>query len=136
MLVTEAGWRGPWAPGQGLSVVRSAGGAEAVGIYGTIVTAAILAALKRQLSVLDLVISVVVTLSVYWVAEGTPRYSASSLPTTPADMALRPRGAGGYLADGRRYFVPVLFLVAAWLLGLGGNAANSRLIAALLELVI
>ncbi|MET7992017.1 hypothetical protein ABZU76_14020 [Amycolatopsis sp. NPDC005232] len=50
-------------------VDRSAGRRRAAGIYGVIVTAAILTAVGGQLSTLSLAVAVVVTLLVYWTAE-------------------------------------------------------------------
>jgi hypothetical protein len=119
-------------------VVRSAGRRRAVGIYGTIVTAAILAAAGDQLSVLDLVISVVVTLSVYWVAEEYAEILGEQLADghLPTWRYVRAALAATWPMVGAT-FVPLLFLVAAWLLGASaGNAANAGLIAALVELVI
>ncbi len=54
---------------EALHPVRSPGRRRAVSIYGTIVTAAILSTAGERLSVLDLIISIVVTLFVYWTAE-------------------------------------------------------------------
>jgi hypothetical protein len=51
------------------SASRSAGRRRAAGIYGTIITAAILDTAGGRLSTLALVIAVVITLLVYWVAE-------------------------------------------------------------------
>ncbi|MEW2503809.1 hypothetical protein ACQPXB_33575 [Amycolatopsis sp. CA-161197] len=48
---------------------RTAGRRRAAGIYGVIVTAAILTAVGGQLSTLPLAVTVVVTLLVYWTAE-------------------------------------------------------------------
>ncbi|MEV6902722.1 hypothetical protein [Amycolatopsis sp. NPDC051372] len=48
---------------------RNAGRRRAAGIYGVIVTAAILTAVGGQLSTLSLAVAVVVTLLVYWTAE-------------------------------------------------------------------
>src|SRR5262252_790851 len=49
--------------------VMTAGRRRAAGIYGAIVTAAIIAAVGGQLSTRALAVSVLVTLLVYWVAE-------------------------------------------------------------------
>jgi hypothetical protein len=48
---------------------RSSGRRRAAGIYGTIITAAVIAATGVRLTTLALVVSVLVTLLVYWVAE-------------------------------------------------------------------
>jgi hypothetical protein len=48
---------------------RSSARQNAVGIYGTIVTAAILASAGDRVSAPDLALSIVITLFVYWVAE-------------------------------------------------------------------
>jgi hypothetical protein len=117
--------------------VRSAGRRYAVGIYGTIVTAGVLASAGDEISSLDLTISILITLLVYWVAE---EYAEI---------------LGDYLAGGRlptwRYAVaalaatwpmvgasllPLLLVVGCWLLGAAPSAAaNVGLIAAVAELM-
>jgi len=55
--------------GQPASSPKISGRRRAAGIYGAIITAAIIAATGGKLSTIALVIAVVVTLLVYWVAE-------------------------------------------------------------------
>lgn len=127
----------PGARAEPEHLVRSAGRRRAVGIYGTIVTAAILAAAGDQLSVPDLVISVVVTLSVYWVAEEYAEILGEQLADgrLPSWRYIRAALAATWPMVGAT-FAPLLFLVAAWLLGASASdAANAGLVAAVLELV-
>jgi len=56
------------APGEGADLHRS-GRRRSAGIYGTVVTAAIIAAGGNQLSTWALAATIVVTLVVYWLAE-------------------------------------------------------------------
>lgn len=58
------------AASEGDGPARRRGRQRAAGIYGVIVTAAILTAAGSQLSTAALTVAVVVTLLVYWVAEG------------------------------------------------------------------
>ena len=117
---------------------RSHGRQRAVGIYGTIVTAAILSSAGDRLSVPDLVVSIVVTLSVYWVAEEYAeilgeQLASGHLPTWPYVRAALAATWPMITAS----FVPLLFLVAAWLLGAAGPAAaNAGLGAAVVELML
>ena len=118
--------------------VRSPGRQRAVGIYGTIVTAAILSSAGDRLPVPDLVVSVVVTLSVYWVAEEYAeilgeQLAVGHLPTWSYVRAALAATWPMVTAS----FVPLLFLIAAWLLGASGPAAaNAGLAAAVVELVL
>jgi predicted membrane protein len=57
------------AAGDRQTPIENSGRRRAAGIYGAIVTAAIIAANGGELSTIALVIAVVVTLLVYWVAE-------------------------------------------------------------------
>lgn len=59
----------PHSGGVGAQAARNGGRRRAAGIYGTIVTAAVLAAGGNQLSTWALAVTVVVTLVVYWLAE-------------------------------------------------------------------
>jgi hypothetical protein len=118
--------------------VRSPGRQRAVGIYGTIVTAAILSSAGDRLSAPDLVVSIVVTLSVYWIAEEYAKIlgeqlAGGRLPTWPYVRAALAATWPMVTAS----FVPLLFLIAAWLLGASPPAAaNAGLAAAVVELVL
>lgn len=111
---------------------------RAVGIYGTIVTAGVLAAAGDRVSTPDLAISVLVTLVVYWVAEEYAEIlgehlAGGRLPTwryaRAALAATWPLVSASYL--------PLLLLVLAWLLGASPSAAaNVGLAAAVVELMI
>jgi hypothetical protein len=111
---------------------------RAAGIYGTIITAAILAAAGAHLPTLPLAVSVVVTLLVYWVAEEYAELLAEQveggrLPTWPhvraALAATWPMVTASYL--------PLLALVLASFAGASlAAAANTGLTVAVVLLVI
>ena len=143
MPVTERAGMAGMAGDSGAGAVpvrpaRSAGRQQAVAIYGTIVTAAILSSAGDRLPVPDLVVSIVVTLAVYWVAEEYAEIlgehlAGGRLPTWPYIRAALTATWPMVTAS----FVPLLFLVAAWLLGASGPAAaNAGLAAAVMELVL
>jgi hypothetical protein len=114
---------------------RSAARRCAVGIYGTIITAGVLASAGDGLSTLDLALSVLITLMVYWVAEEYAEILGEHL-------------AGGRQLDWRyalaatwpmlgASFLPLLLLVLARLAGAGRSAAaNVALVAAVCELMV
>jgi hypothetical protein len=114
-----------------------AGRRRAAGIYGAVVTAAIIAAVGGQLPTRGLAVAVVVTLLVYWVAE---QYAE----------LLGEHTAGGHLPGWRHVraalattwpmvgasYLPLLVLFLARLAGASPlAAANAGLVAALLLLV-
>ncbi|MCW2522060.1 MAG: hypothetical protein JWO63_395 [Frankiales bacterium] len=96
---------------------------QAAGIYGLIVTAAVIASAGGQLRTAALVVAVFVTLVVYWLAEEYARLgehaSAGHLPTWPSirsALAVKwPMVSASYL--------PLLALVGARLLGASAPAA-------------
>jgi len=110
----------------------------AAGIYGAIVTAAILSAAGDQLSVLDLLVSILITLLVYWVTEEyasllggqLARGGVPSWPEIRGALAARwPLVTASYL--------PLLVLVLTALAGAAAtDAANAGLVAAAAELVM
>jgi hypothetical protein len=117
---------------------RSSGRHRAAGIYGAIVTAAIIAANAGELSTIALVVAVVVTLLVYWVAE---EYAAvlgeqaegGRLPTW---TSIRMMLAGTWPLVSASY-APLLALVLARLAGASAlTAANVGLGAAIVLLTI
>jgi len=90
---------------------RSSGRRRAAGIYGTIITAAVIAAIGVRLTTLALVVSVLVTLLVYWVAEEYAellgeQLEAGRLPTwlevRTALAATWPMVSASYHVSGRR----------------------------------
>ncbi len=117
---------------------QSRGRRRAAGIYGTIITAAILAAAGDHLPSLPLAISVVVTLLVYWAAEEYAellgeQVEGGRLPTWPhiraALAATWPMVTASYL--------PLLALALTRLTGVSASgAANAGLIVAVVLLVI
>ena len=108
----------PGAKAEPSRLVRSPGRRRAVSIYGTIVTAAILSSAGDRLSVLDLVISIVVTLFVYWAAEEYAEILGEQLADgrLPTWRYIRDALAATWPMVSAS-FSPLLFLVAAWLLG-------------------
>jgi hypothetical protein len=110
---------------------------RAAGIYGAIITAAIIAAVGGHLPTLPLAVSVVVTLVVYWFAEVYAdllgeHVARGQLPTwryTRTALAARwPMVSSSYL--------PLLALVLARVAGASaGAAANVGLVAAVVLLV-
>jgi hypothetical protein len=114
-----------------------AGQRRAAGIYGAIITAAIIAAVGDHLPTLALAVSIVVTLVVYWVAEVYAELlgehvARGQLPTWPyirAALAARwPMVSASY--------IPLLALVVARAAGASvATAANVGLAAAVVLLV-
>jgi hypothetical protein len=110
---------------------------RAAGIYGTVVTAAIIDATGDHVGTAQLVVAVVVTLMVYWAAEEYAEMlgehtEGGHLPAWPqvrASLAATwPMVAASY--------IPLLALVLARLAGVPGPAAaNVGLVAALVLLV-
>jgi hypothetical protein len=115
-----------------------AGRRRAAGIYGTIITAAVLAAAGGHLATLALAISVLVTLIVYWIAEQYAEVLGEQaahgrLPTWSriwAGMVITwPMVAAAY--------IPVLVLIVARLFNASETvAANLALTAAVVSLVL
>jgi hypothetical protein len=113
----------PVVPGETTAVRRAVGSRRAAGIYGTIVTASVLATAGDHLRPVPLAMAVFVTLLVYWLAEEYAELgehaSAGHLPTwsqTRADLAAKwPMVSASYL--------PMLALLGARLLGAGPSTA-------------
>jgi len=116
--------------------IMTAGRRRAAGIYGAIITAAIIAAVGGHLPTLALAVSVLVTLVVYWVAEEYAellgeQVTGGHLPTWAYIRAALahtwPMVSASYL--------PLLALVLARLAGASAStAANYGLVAAVLLL--
>jgi hypothetical protein len=117
---------------------RAAGRRRASGIYGTVITAAILVAAGGHLLTLPLAVSIVVTLLVYWVAEEYAellgeQLASGRLPTWPH---VRAALAASWPMVSASY-VPLLSLVLARLLGASPAAtANVGLVVAIVLLTI
>jgi hypothetical protein len=115
---------------------KDVGRRRAAGIYGAIITAAILAAVGGHLRTAAVVVSVVVTLLVYWLAEEYAellgeQIAGGRLPTTAyireALAATWPMVSASYL--------PLLALLLARAAGAAaGEAANVGLVAAVVLL--
>jgi predicted membrane protein len=133
MVSIAAGDGRPPAPS-----VKTSGRHRAAGIYGAIVTAAIIAANGGELSTIALVIAVVVTLLVYWVAEEYAEVlgeqaEGARLPTW---ARIRSMLAGTWPMVSASY-VPLLGLVLARVAGSSALvAANTGLALAIVLLTI
>ena len=132
----------PHLPDTGAGAARPpadhrAGRRRAAGIYGTIVTAAVLAAGGGVLPVPALAVAVLVTLTVYWLAEQYAEVLGEQaehghLPTWPRVRA----GLANTSAMVSAAYIPVLVLILARVLDASPTlAANLALVAALLLLV-
>jgi hypothetical protein len=125
-------------PGRPAATARPAGRRHAVGIYGTIVTAGVLASAGDEVSSLDLTIAVLITLVVYWLAEEYAEIlgehlAGGRLPTWRYALAAL---AATWPMVGAS-FLPLLLVVLCWLLGAAPSAAaNVGLIAAVGELML
>jgi hypothetical protein len=116
----------------------SAGRARAAGIYGTVVTAAVLATGGGQLRVVQLAVLVFVTLVVYWGAELYAEVlgkhvHAGRLPQGAELRALV--GASWHMVTAS--YLPLLVLVVAALLGMSAMTASyAALITTVLLLLV
>ena len=112
------------AGGTRVPQVMPAGRRRAAGIYGAIITAAIIAAVGGQLSTRALTVSVVITLVVYWVAEEYAellgeQVTGGHLPTWAYIRAALAHTWPMVSAS----FLPLLALVLARLAGASASAA-------------
>lgn len=120
---------------QGLSA-RAPGRRHAAGIYGTIITASILAAAGDHVPTQPLSVSILVTLVVYWLAEEYAeilgeQLAGGRLPTWPD---IRSALAGTWPMVSASY-IPLLALVVARLAGASpSNAASAGLVVAVVLL--
>ncbi|HBW21605.1 MAG: hypothetical protein ACLPN6_26385 [Streptosporangiaceae bacterium] len=122
----------------GAQPARTPGRRRAAGIYGTIITAAVLAAAGDHVPALPLAVSILITLAVYWVAEEYAELLGEQLeggrvPTWPdvrsALAATWPMVSASY--------IPLLALLLARLLGASSsNAATVGLLVAVVLLSI
>ncbi len=110
---------------------------QADGVYGTIITASVLASAGDQLAALPLAISVVITLGVYWVADVYARLLAGPirngrLPTWPDARATLAATWPIVSAS----FTPVLVLGLARLVGASSAAAATDALAVAVVMLI
>ncbi|HEX2308683.1 MAG TPA: hypothetical protein VHI14_10230 [Jatrophihabitantaceae bacterium] len=118
--------------------VHSAGRRRAAGIYGTVITAAVLAAAGGHLPTAALAIAVLTTLVVYWIAEQYAEVLAEEtehghLPTWPKIRS----GMANTWPMVTAAYVPVLGLIVARLFGASQvTAANIALLIAMALLTI
>lgn len=111
---------------------------QADGIYGTIITASVLASAGDELATWPLTVSVLITLGVYWIADVYSQLMAAQmehkrLPTWPdvyRTLAITWPIVGAS-------FSPLLVLILAWLLGASSSAAaTAGLVTAIVMLTI
>ena len=115
----------------------NAGRRRAAGIYGAIITAAILAAAGGHLPTVALVVSVVVTLLVYWLAEEYAELLGEQATggILPSRAYIRAALAATWPMVSASY-LPLLALVLARAAGASSNvAANVGLVATILLLI-
>ena len=111
---------------------------HAAGIYGTIITAAVLAAAGDHLPALPLAVSILITLLVYWVAEEYADLLGEQLEAgqVPAWADIRAGLAVTWPMVSASY-IPLLSLVLARLLGASSpDAANAGLVTAIMLLMV
>lgn len=117
---------------------RTSGPRRAAGIYGTIITAALMAAAGDHVPTLALAVSIVVTLLVYWLAEEYAellgeQLEGGRLPTW-ADIRAALAATWPMVSAS---CIPLLSLVLARLLGASPpDAANAGLVTAIVLLMI
>jgi hypothetical protein len=119
-------------------LARTTGQHRAAGIYGTIITATVLAAAGDHLATLPLAVSILVTLFVYWLAEEYAELLGEQLECgrLPAWQHIRAALAGTWPMVSASY-LPLLSLALARLLGASGPAAaNVGLVVAVVLLMI
>ena len=128
----------PREPEEQVAAARAPGPRRAAGIYGTIITAAVLAAAGDNVRTLPLAVSIVVTLLVYWLAEEYAeilgeQIEGGRLPTRRDVRAALAATWPMVSASG----LPLLALVLARLLGASDSAAaTAGLVTAVVLLVI
>jgi hypothetical protein len=117
---------------------KSVGRRRAAGIYGAIITAAIIAAVGDHLRTGALVVSVVVTLVVYWLAEEYAELLGEQIAggVVPSRAYIREALAATWPMVSAS-FVPLLLLLLARVAGASPlTAANVGLVAAIVLLTI
>ena len=110
---------------------------RAAGIYGAVVTAAVIAAVGEQLRTRSLVVTVVVTLLVYWIAEQYAELLGEHTAEghLPSRSQIRAGLASSWPMVGASY-APLLALVLARLAGASALTATNFGLAAALVLVV
>jgi len=108
------------------------------GIYGTIITAAILASAGTQLPTTELAVSVLVTLTVYWIAEEYADLLGDQIAGArpPGWRQIRAALAVSWTMVSASYLPLVVLLIATWAGAAATDAASAALVAASGELVV
>jgi len=111
---------------------------RAAGIYGTVITAAVLASAGGRLSTTALAVAVLITLIVYWVAELYSEILGEQAVYAGSPMWPRIRdGMASTWTMVSAAYLPVLALIVSRLFGASGTvAANIALAVAVVVLVI
>lgn len=118
--------------------VRSSGRRRAAGIYGTIITAAVIAATGVRLTTLALVFSVLVTLLVYWVAEEYAELLGEQLEAgrLPTWLEIRTALAATWPMVSASYLPLLALVLARWLGASPSAAANVGLVVAVMLMIL
>jgi hypothetical protein len=116
--------------------VTTPGRRRAAGIYGAIITAAVLAASGNSLPTRALVVAVVVTLLVYWVAEEYAELLGEQVTGGHLPTWAYIRGAlGGTWPMVTASYLPLLVLVLARVAGASASASSNAGLAAAIVLL-
>lgn len=107
------------------------------GIYGTVITGAIIATTEESVTVTDVVIQVLVTILVYWAAERWSQSLGSQVPGEPLSAArVRRIFAEGWPMVEAAY-LPLIVIIVASLCGLDADhSIGLGLIAVVVSLVV
>ena len=108
------------------------------GVYGTIVTAAILASAGTHLPTTELAVSVLVTLTVYWIAEEYADLLGDQIAGArpPGWRQIRTALSVSWTMVSASYLPLVVLLLATWAGATATDAASAALIAAAVEMVV
>jgi hypothetical protein len=110
---------------------------HADGIYGTIITASVLASAGDELATWPLTISVLITLAVYWVADVYAQLLAGQLRQRRLPTWRDVRCAlGATWPMVSASFSPLLVLIAAWLFGASSSAGATAALAVAIVILI
>jgi hypothetical protein len=124
--------------GQRWTVARFRIRRRAASIYGTIITAAIIAAVGYRRPTVTLEVAIVITLVVYWIAEEYAEALGQEMETgrLPSWAEVRLRLAASWTMVSSS-FLPLAVLTVSWLAGASSPlAANLALVAVLLLLLV
>jgi hypothetical protein len=103
---------------------------QAGGIYGTIITASVLASAGDELATWPLATAVLITLAVYWIADVYAELLATQMARERLPTWTEARGTlAATWPMVSASFIPLLVLILAWLLGASSSAAATAALA-------